>query len=185
MLNPNFVIQPLLDLSISIDYGFHPTPLGECFIALTDRGICALLFIDKTDRKNVVKEFSKDWGNARLNQNQSRTGDCVKRIFSRSGHKKENDRIVLLCRGTDFQIKVWEALLKIPSGSLVSYKTIAKSIHRHRAVRAVANAIGRNPIAYAIPCHRVIHSDGGLSGYRWGINRKRAILGVEASAGIV
>jgi AraC family transcriptional regulator of adaptative response/methylated-DNA-[protein]-cysteine methyltransferase len=165
---------------LMIDYGFHPTPLGECFIALTDRGLCNLSFIDKADRKKTLEDFRKSWKNARFNQNQDRTGDCVKLIFSPRGLKKQERPIHILCKGTNFQMKVWEALLRIPAGSVVTYGTIAQMIGSPKAVRAVGTAVGKNPVAYLIPCHRVIRGAGHLGGYRWGTDRKRAILGMEA-----
>jgi AraC family transcriptional regulator of adaptative response/methylated-DNA-[protein]-cysteine methyltransferase len=163
-----------------INYGFHPTPLGECFIALTDRGLCNLSFIDKTDRKKFIEDFCKSWKNAKFHRDQERTGNYVKLIFASRGSKKPPGPIKVICKGTNFQIKVWEALLKIPSGNVVTYKTIAEMIGHPRAVRAVGNAVGKNPIAYLIPCHRVIRGAGHIGGYRWGITRKRAILGMEA-----
>lgn len=165
---------------LDIVYGFHPTPFGQCFIALTGRGICSLRFIDKTERKKVLQDFRKDWKNAKLGRDQGTTGKHIQRIFAASRNKK--DPVAVLCRGTNFQIKVWEALLRIPPGNVVSYRAIARSIRRPRSVRAVANAVGRNPVAYLIPCHRVIRSTGQLGGYRWGLSRKRAILGAEAGA---
>ena len=165
---------------VTIDYGFHPTPLGECFIALTDRGLCNLSFIDAADRKEIFEDFCKAWKNAKLNLDQERTEKCVKLIFAPRSSKKAAGPINVWCKGTNFQIKVWEALLKIPSGNVVTYKAIAEMIGRPRAVRAVGNAVGKNPIAYLIPCHRVIRGAGHLGGYRWGTVRKRAILGMEA-----
>lgn len=163
-----------------IDYGFHPTPLGECFIALTGRGLSNLSFIDKANQKKYFEVFCKDWKNARFNRNQERTGNCVKLIFSPHKSNKKEFPINVLCKGTNFQIKVWEALLRIPPGNVATYKTIAGMIGHPKAVRAVGNAVGKNPIAYLIPCHRVIRGAGHLGGYRWGTSRKRVILGMEA-----
>jgi AraC family transcriptional regulator of adaptative response/methylated-DNA-[protein]-cysteine methyltransferase len=163
-----------------IDYGFHPSPLGECFIAVTDRGLCAVSFIDKDDQKECLEDFRKTWKNAKLNQDQEKTGKYVAQIFSSTGSRKKEASLNLVCKGTNFQIKVWEALLKIPSGKVVTYGAIAKMIGHPKAVRAVGTAVGKNPIAYLIPCHRVIREAGHLGGYRWGIARKRAILGMEA-----
>jgi AraC family transcriptional regulator of adaptative response/methylated-DNA-[protein]-cysteine methyltransferase len=165
---------------LTIDYGFHPTPFGECFIALTDRGLCNLSFIGKANRKIFLEDFRKTWKNAKLNWNQNKTGNYVKQIFLSRRSKKTEVPINVLCKGTNFQIKVWEALLKIPSGNVVTYKTIAQMIGHPKAVRAVGTAVGENPIAYLIPCHRVIRGEGILGGYRWGTTRKRAILGMEA-----
>lgn len=167
-------------LGLSIEYGFYPSPFGECFIAWTNRGICSLLFTDKVDRKNVLKNFSKDWKNAKLHQNQDQAKDYIEGIFAPARLTARKKPIQLLCRGTNFQLKVWEALLRIPPGAVVTYQTIAQSIGNSKAVRAVGNAVGENPIAYLIPCHRVIRSGGHLGGYRGGIARKKAILGMEA-----
>lgn len=164
-----------------IDYGFHPSPFGECFIALTDRGICKLSFLDKPDRKRVLEDFRKDWKNAQFDHDQDRTGDCIEDIFATRTSKAKKSSLKLLYRGTNFQIKVWEALLKISAGTVVTYKTVAQWIDHPRAVRAVGTAIGKNPIAYLIPCHRVIRGMGHLGGYRWGISRKKAILAMEAA----
>ncbi len=165
-----------------IEYGFHPSPLGDCFIALTDRGICGLSFVEKSSRKNMLAKFRKQWNKASLAQNQKRTQGYVRRIFTpwTTGMKKFSP-MKLLCQGTNFQIKVWEAILKIPPGKLATYATVAESIGHARSVRAVGHAIGENPIAYLIPCHRVIRSGGHLGGYRWGIVRKKAILAKEAA----
>lgn len=166
---------------LTIIYGFHPSPFGECFIAMTDRGICGLSFLDKTDRKKVLAAFQRDWKNAQIDRDQRRTGKCVEQIFPprTAGFKK--NVLKLLYGGTNFQMKVWEALLRIPSGGAVTYQTVARSIGHPKAVRAVGTAVGKNPIAYLIPCHRVIRAMGQLGGYRWGISRKKAILAKEAS----
>jgi len=165
---------------LTIDYGFHPTPFGECFVAITDRGICRLAFMDKAEKKKLLKDFHKDWKNATLQDNQAKTKEVTEEIFSSPKGKKRKPSFKVLSRGTNFQIKVWEALLKIPSGQVVTYQAIAKMIGSPKAVRAVGNAVGKNQIAYLIPCHRVIRGTGHLGGYRWGTSRKRAMLGKEA-----
>lgn len=162
---------------LTIHYGFHPTPFGECFIALTDRGICSLLFIEKADRKKILNNFKKDWQNAALKQNQEKTKITIEKVFFRNGSKP----ISVLFKGTNFQIKVWEALLMIPSGAVVTYKVLAERIGDPQAARAVGNAVGKNTIAYLIPCHRVIRGMGDFGGYRWGVSRKRAMLGREVA----
>jgi len=162
-----------------IDYGFHPTPFGECFIASTQRGLCQLSFIDKLDKRKYLDDFKKSWKNAQFNLDQEKTAGFVRKIFAPQSSRKES--LHLIGKGTNFQIKVWEALLRIPTGGLSTYQTIAKSIGHPRAVRAVGTAIGNNPVAYLIPCHRVIRGSGHLGGYRWGIARKRAILAREAA----
>ena len=163
---------------LTITYGFHPSPFGECFIAITGRGICALSFHSASDKKKVLREFVKKWLKAKLNQDRQITGIYVRKIFT----KGSKGRLHLLCGGTDFQLKVWEALLKIPRGTAVSYKNIAEAVGSPGAVRAVGTAIGNNPIAYLIPCHRVIRGMGHWGGYRWGLFRKKAMLGIETNA---
>jgi AraC family transcriptional regulator of adaptative response/methylated-DNA-[protein]-cysteine methyltransferase len=164
---------------LTIEYGFHPSPFGECFIAQTNRGICSLIFVGKSSQTSMLQEFSKKWSNAKIIQNQKFTQKVIDQIFNPT--KTKADPIRLAYQGTHFQIKVWEALLKIPKGSVVTYQTIAKEIHSPKAVRAVGTAIGANPIAYLIPCHRVIRGMGEMGGYRWGVSRKRAILTLEAA----
>jgi len=163
---------------LAIAYGFHPTPFGECFMAVTDRGICSLQFVDQNNRRKILEDFRKDWKNAGLKKDQLRTRDYIKRIFVADGKK---GTVRVLCRGSNFQIKVWEALLRIPSGTVVSYRTVAHMIGSPQATRAVGNAVGKNAIAYLIPCHRVIRGLGHLGGYRWGTSRKRAMLAIEFS----
>ncbi len=160
-----------------IEYGFHPTPFGECFIAFTERGICSLQFMSKSERKNILRIFIKQWQNARIIRNQTATKQLIKDIFINPSRKT---KIKVIYQGTNFQMKVWEALMKISPGNAVTYKTIAEWIGSPKAVRAVGSAIGRNPIAYLIPCHRVIRGMGHLGGYRWGLARKKAMLGREA-----
>ena len=165
---------------LTIDYGFHPTPFGECFIALTGAGVCSLSFVEPARRKNFLEIFREDWKNARLRLNQDQTKEWIKKIFA-SERSSRTEAINVLFRGTNFQIKVWEALLKIPAGTVVTYKALAQMIGCPQAARAVGNAIGKNPIAYLIPCHRVIRGVGQLGGYRWGIVRKKVMLGKEAA----
>lgn len=160
---------------IRIQYGFHHTPFGNCFIANTDKGICALNFVDG-DEDQVFKEFSDRWHGAKTVENQNDTGALVRKIFYEA---PADNQFKLLIRGTPFQIKVWEALLKIPFGSVVSYQHIARHVKLPGATRAVGSAIGSNHIAYLIPCHRVIRSEGIISNYRWGTDRKLAMIGWE------
>ena len=165
---------------MTIAYGFHPSPFGECFIAVSNQRICGLSFGTRAERTSIINTFAKDWANAKLCKDQKTTGGFIERIFSASRLKPNKKPVRLLCRGTTFQIRVWEALLKVPKGSVVTYKTIAKEIGSPWAVRAVGTAVGKNPVGYLIPCHRVIRSNGHLGGYRWGVSRKRAMLGMEA-----
>ncbi|HWY37274.1 MAG TPA: methylated-DNA--[protein]-cysteine S-methyltransferase, partial [Bacteroidia bacterium] len=159
---------------INIEYGIHNTPFGECLIAVTGRGICSLNFIENNADK-LLNELQLHWENASITKNQHTTKNFADNIFN--GDKKE--QIKLLVKGTPFQVKVWEALLKIPFGSVTSYQTIANSIGSAGAMRAVGSAVGSNPIAYIIPCHRVIRQEAIIGQYRWGTLRKKALIGWE------
>jgi len=163
---------------LTIRYGFHPTPFGECLIAVTERGISNLIFIPEGGRDKIERELKKHWRHADMREDASATRVYAERIFGNPG---PDAGLEVFLRGTNFQIKVWQALLMIPLGSVASYETIAEKIGQPRSVRAVANAVGRNPVAYLIPCHRVIRKSGMIGGYRWGSVRKKAILSWEAS----
>jgi len=165
---------------LEIAYGFHASPFGECLLALTGRGICDLIFVSEGNREEALKALKKRWARAALHEDPQRTGPVVAQVFDRltGGEAKP---LSLHLRGTNFQIKVWEALLNIPSGTVVSYEDIAVSIGMPSAARAVSNAVARNPIPVIIPCHRVIRKAGAYGGYRWGTARKKALLGWEAA----
>ena len=162
---------------LEIQYGFHQTPFGECFIALTEKGVCALSFVDEANKSAAFQHFLEKWKAAKLVLNAQNTGEVLQKIFS----PHSTEKIHVWVQGTNFQLKVWEALLNIPKGSVSTYQKIADSIQNPKAVRAVGTAIGDNPIAYLIPCHRVIKSTGAIGAYHWGNNRKKAILGWEMS----
>ncbi|HEY5574120.1 MAG TPA: methylated-DNA--[protein]-cysteine S-methyltransferase, partial [Anaerolineales bacterium] len=144
---------------LEIAYGFHASPFGECLLALTGRGICDLIFVSEGNREEALKALKKRWARAALHEDPQRTGPVVAQVFDRltGGEAKP---LSLHLRGTNFQIKVWEALLNIPSGTVVSYEDIAVSIGMPSAARAVSNAVARNPIPVIIPCHRVIRKAG-------------------------
>jgi AraC family transcriptional regulator of adaptative response/methylated-DNA-[protein]-cysteine methyltransferase len=166
---------------MEIRYGFHPTPFGTCLIGATTRGICHLSFLDRDSpgrRAAVLRELKSTWPNAGLRQDSQATRELASMIFRRGHHEK----IPVLLVGTPFRLKVWEALLKIPSGRVLSYRDIARSIGNSRACRAVGSAVGANPVAYLIPCHRVIHETGIVGNYRWGPARKLAMLAWENSS---
>jgi AraC family transcriptional regulator of adaptative response/methylated-DNA-[protein]-cysteine methyltransferase len=166
---------------IEIHYGFHATPFGRCLLGVTSRGICWLSFTgDKTGENAAVRELTSHWSGARCVQNRSRTQAVVPRIFGKLGNGKHSP-LSLLVMGTNFQLKVWGALLRIPAGSLISYEGIGEMIAAPQASRAIGSAIGSNCISYLIPCHRVIRKTGIVGGYRWGEARKRALLGWEAA----
>lgn len=158
-------------------YGMHETPFGQALIGTTERGICHLSFLNPT-LNNPLDTIESEWPNADFKQDQNTTGQLVQQIFDTQNQLKEP--LHLLLRGTNFQVKVWEALLTIPSGSLLTYENIAQLIGQPKAARAMGNAIGKNAIAFLIPCHRVIRNSGIIGRYRWGSERKRAILTWEA-----
>jgi len=164
---------------LAIRYGFHPTPFGECLLAATERGVCRLAFATPAERPEVLAELRRRWRGADLLHDQRATRSVVERIFER--HGAPSRPLTLTLQGTNFQLKVWEALLRIPAGTLVSYGDIARSIGHPDAHRAVGAAVGQNPVAYLIPCHRVIRSSGAFGDYRWGGARKKAMVAWEAS----
>ena len=165
---------------LHITYGFHPTPFGECLLAVTGRGICGLGFVGAGGRSKVLGDFQSRWPEARWEETLRLTQPYIRRIFG--GENRNGSRpITLVLQGTNFQIKVWEALLRIPLGSVVPYQDLAAQVCSARAARAVGGAVGKNPIAFLIPCHRVIRKAGGLGGYHWGTTRKKAMLAWEAA----
>lgn len=168
-----------LGQGVVIDYGFHATPFGECLLGATERGICWLGFVGPQGREAQVEELRGEWPHARLSQEREATASLVQAIFDA---ERRGRPLHLWVRGTNFQIKVWEALLRIPPGELVSYEQVARAIGRPRATRAVGAAVGANPVSVLIPCHRVIRKAGDFGDYRWGLTRKRALVGREAAA---
>jgi len=167
---------------IKIEYGILPTPLGQCLLAVTSRGICFLGFADKSDEISVLEEMYQSWPGASFVENKKRIASYIKQIFGFELSNKSQP-FNLLVKGTNFQINVWRALLKIPPGNITSYRKIAEYIGKPTAYRAVGSAIADNPVAYLIPCHRVIAESGKMHGYRWGIARKKALLAREAGLG--
>jgi len=163
---------------LEILFGFHPTPFGECLLALSPRGVSSLVFLQDGNRQAAQAELEQRWSKARLVHDQAKTAPMISPIFS-FFKGSSTGRIDLHLLGTGFQLKVWEALLRVPSGSVVSYEDIAVQIGLPGAARAVGNAIGRNPLPVIIPCHRVIRKTGEIGGYRWGPARKKALLGWE------
>ena len=162
-----------------IYYGFHPTPFGECLLAATARGICALRFV-KENRKQTLALVRAKWQRAELQHAPHKTRPFSARIFYPSSKKKQPP-LHLLVTGTNFQIKVWEALLNIPQGARVSYADLARHLGAPQAARAVGNAVARNPITYLIPCHRVVRKAGALGEYSGGATRKKILLAWEAA----
>ncbi len=158
--------------SLVIRYGVHATPYGEALLATTERGICGLHFLDDNSTHHL-QLLQSEWPLSRLVADQAATGEWLARVV-------RGDPATLLVRGSRLQVQVWRALLRIPSGSLSSYGEVANAIGHHRAARAVGTAIGRNPVAWLIPCHRVIRATGEFEGYRWGgAVRKQAMIARE------
>jgi AraC family transcriptional regulator, regulatory protein of adaptative response / methylated-DNA-[protein]-cysteine methyltransferase len=171
---------------LTIRYGLHPTPFGKCLIATTERGICHLGFVQNSEG-NAIDNLVADWKHAKMNEDYESTAQIIARIFpdpeTDSAFNKADQRLSLHLRGTNFQIKVWEALLNIPTGSATTYEHIAAQIGNSDAVRAVGTAVGHNPIAVLVPCHRVIRKTGEFGNYRYGAARKKAVLAREFSLG--
>lgn len=159
---------------LQVRYGFHASPFGQCLIASTTRGICHLAFVE--DQAASLAELVTQFPNAQFSEKQDTIASFAQQIF-----ELQAGQLALHIKGTNFQIRVWEALLKIPAGALSTYEDIANTIGKPTASRAVGGAIGKNPVGYLIPCHRVIRKSGAISGYRWGSVRKQAILGWEAA----
>ena len=166
---------------MSIDYGFSETPFGEALIAETKRGICHLSFVDDKGRNAARELLASQWPNAKLNRNDSRIAELSAIIFAPDAKSTSRRPLRAFVRGTPFQIQVWRALLRVPAGNLTSYGRLAKAIGDSKAARAVGSAVGANPVAFIIPCHRVIRETGALGHYHWDPIRKRAILGWELS----
>ncbi len=157
---------------LQIAYGLHSTPFGEALIATTPRGICTLWFLEPGEGEAAEARLHQQWPRAEIRHFPGKTAPLAGQIFG----KGNGAPLHLLLRGTNFQIKVWEALMRIPPGRIVSYEDVAAMIARPGSVRAVAAAIGRNPVAYLVPCHRVIRKSGAFHQYRWGSARKKALL---------
>jgi AraC family transcriptional regulator, regulatory protein of adaptative response / methylated-DNA-[protein]-cysteine methyltransferase len=163
---------------LTIRYGLHHTPFGRALIATTERGICHLGFAGRSEG-NAIDELVADWPQAKMVEDVRSTAELVPPIFDLT--KRWNKHLRLHLRGTNFQLKVWEALLRIPPGAVTSYEGLAMQAGRPGASRAVGTALGRNPIAVLIPCHRVIRKLGEFGNYRYGTVRKKALLGWEAA----
>jgi AraC family transcriptional regulator, regulatory protein of adaptative response / methylated-DNA-[protein]-cysteine methyltransferase len=164
---------------LQIAYGFHPSPFGLALILMTDYGMCGMAFSDTGGEKAALADMIRRWPNALYAEDSAKTAPLAARIFA-SDRWKANEPLRITMIGTDFEIRVWETLLKIPMGKAVTYGGLAGAIGKPKAARAVGAAVGRNPISFVVPCHRVIGKSGELTGYHWGLTRKKAILGWEA-----
>ena len=158
---------------VQITYGFGETPFGEALIGFTDKGICYLGFIDD-NKTEIFNRFNELWENANLVHNETAANEYLENIFVKN--KKYN----LFVKRTNLQVNVWKALLNLPNGVVATYQDIANYLDKPKAVRAIASAIGRNHVGYLIPCHRVIAKSGAMSGYRWGIERKKILIAYES-----
>ena len=164
---------------LEIRYGFHPSPFGVALAMGTKRGLCGLAFADAGEDVAALADMRRRWPNASFVEDPTATAPLVRRIFDPEAWREDQPlRIVFI--GTDFEVRVWETLLRIPMGRATTYSTIAGHVGRPLAARAVGAAVGKNPISFVVPCHRVLGKSGDLTGYHWGLTRKRAILGWEA-----
>ena len=163
-----------------IAYGIHPSPFGACLLAVTERGVCGLEFLADRSGRQTREDLAARWPGAELVEDPALTAPYLERLFPPSG-EHDGVPIPLLVKGTNFQLSVWQALLRIPPGDLVGYGDIARHLGKPGAARAVGSAVGANPISYLIPCHRVIRSVADFGNYRWGAERKKAMIGWEAA----
>jgi AraC family transcriptional regulator, regulatory protein of adaptative response / methylated-DNA-[protein]-cysteine methyltransferase len=164
---------------ITIHWGFHPSPFGQALVMITDRGLAGLAFADPGEEKSALADMQSRWQRAAYAEDREATAPYAARIFDPATWTPDRPlRVVMI--GTDFELTVWETLLKLPMGKATTYSDIAAHIGRPSAARAVGTAVGKNPISFVVPCHRVLGKSGGLCGYHWGLTRKQAILGWEA-----
>lgn len=161
----------------TMEYGFADTPFGQCFIATTPQGICTLQFVDD-NAEDILSAYQEEWHQAIHKQNDAMAKNIIWDIFSNTLSKR-GESLKLHVKGTPFQIEVWEALLTIPMGKVVTYGELSQLMNRDKAVRTVASAIARNPVGLIIPCHRVIRSGGAIGQYHWGSKRKAEMIGWE------
>ena len=164
---------------LALTYGFHPCPFGTALVMTTPRGLAGLALADAGKERAALNDMRSRWPNAKYVEDFAATAPTARRIFDTALWKpKQPLRVVLI--GTDFEIRVWEQLLDIPMGGLDTYSGIARKIRTPKAARAVGAAVGKNPLCFVVPCHRVVGKNGDITGYHWGITRKRAMLGWEA-----
>lgn len=163
---------------LQIDYGYGPTPFGECLLADTPRGICYLSFVPQPNHAAAFNELQQLWPHASYSHQPDKSLLLIQQVFKLQGGGRET-ALRGYVKGTRFQLRIWRALLQIPEGALSSYGEIAAAINQPAAARAVGSAVGANPLAYLIPCHRVIRNTGVIGAYRWGSNRKKIMLACE------
>ena len=164
---------------LTVNFAFHPSPFGSALVMATERGLAGLAFADPGKEHEALADMKGRWRRAAYVEDSACTTAIAKRIFDQAQWQAEQPlRVILL--GTDFEVRVWDTLLKIPMGKLVTYSDIAGKICAPKAARAVGAAVGKNPVSFVVPCHRVVGKSGELTGYHWGLTRKRAMLGWEA-----
>jgi AraC family transcriptional regulator of adaptative response/methylated-DNA-[protein]-cysteine methyltransferase len=168
----------------TVEVGVANSPFGRCLVGQSPRGICHFSFFDTGNLAVALAALQADWPNARLHRDDSMATRISTRIFSRNRPTRTQSPLRVLVQGTVFQVRVWQALLKVPSGTLVSYGSLATALNQPSAARAVGSAVGQNSLAYLIPCHRVIRETGIIGDYRWGSVRKRALVAWESSTGV-
>ena len=165
---------------LTMSYGFHPSPFGTALVMTTHRGLAGLAFADPGEEEAALADMKGRWLKADIVEDRPRTAELARRIFDTALWRADQPlRVVLI--GTDFEIRVWETLLKIPMGRAMTYSDIATKVGAINAARAVGAAVGKNPLSFVVPCHRVLGKDGALTGYHWGLTRKRAMLAYEAA----
>ncbi len=164
---------------VTVRYGFHPSPFGTALVMVTEHGLAGLAFADAGEEAPALADMRSRWPRATYVEDVAATAPLTRRVFDPAAWRPDRPlRIVMI--GSDFEIRVWETLLAVPFGKAATYGDIAARIGRPKAARAVGAAVGRNPLSFVVPCHRVLGAGGSLTGYRWGLTRKRAILGWEA-----
>ncbi len=164
---------------LTISYGFHPCPFGTALVMTTSRGLCGLGMADPGKEASALRDMKSRWPKATFVQDQGATAPAAQRIFDPKLWRKDRPLRVIMI-GTDFEVRVWDKLLKIPMGQAATYSGLAEKVGSPRGARAVGLAVGKNPICFVVPCHRVIGKSGDITGYHWGLTRKRAMLGWEA-----
>jgi AraC family transcriptional regulator, regulatory protein of adaptative response / methylated-DNA-[protein]-cysteine methyltransferase len=164
---------------LKISYGYHPSPFGVALVMVTPHGLCGMSFADVGEEALALADMTRRWPNAQYTEESAVTAPYAAQLFADQNFRPNHPlRITFI--GTDFEIRVWETLLKIPVGKATTYGDIASSVGNPKAARAVGAAVGKNPMSFVVPCHRVIGKSGALTGYHWGLTRKKAILGWEA-----
>ena len=164
---------------LTVTYGFHPCPFGMALVMVTPRGLAGLALADAGKERAALRDMKARWPRAKYLEDFAATAPTARRIFDAALWRQDQPlRVVLI--GTDFEVRVWERLLTVPMGKLTTYSDLAAKAGAPKAARAVGAAVGKNPICFVVPCHRVIGKSGALTGYHWGLTRKRAMLGWEA-----